>query len=73
MVTDAMFDANSKQLVELIKSSEGAFCASRWHYIFRDFDGFTGFDLYGKLNSEDKNSCLQLAEWLVQKFCGGAK
>lgn len=51
-ITDKEFDSISNQLVSMIKlyGQKG----TMYEYCFKDFDGSTGFDLYGKLNSYDK-------------------
>lgn len=56
LVSDRVFDNNSKQLVELIQKNKGngIHKSTKLYYIFKDFDGSTGFDLYHRLNKEDK-------------------
>lgn len=38
-------------------------------YVFADFDGTTGFDLYYRLNERDKNRISEIAQYLI----GGIK
>ena len=38
-------------------------------YVFADFDGTTGFDLYYSLNERDKNRISEIAQYLI----GGIK
>lgn len=54
VVSDKVFDANSKQLLELIKKNKTDFKASQYYYAFKNFDGNTGFDLFTKLKKDDK-------------------
>lgn len=62
--SDERFDSNSKQLMDMIRLNPEDFSNSRWYYVMYDFDGSTGFDLYGKLNKKDKPVMLQEAEWV---------
>ena len=54
IVTDSVFDGNCRQLVELIRTSPESFENSDLYYVFKDFDGSTGFDLYHRLDRIDK-------------------
>lgn len=54
-ISDFMFDANCKQLVELREvMGEKEFGKTKYAYAFIKFDGSTGFFLYKALNAEDK-------------------
>lgn len=64
VIKDAQFDFNSKLLVSMAKSNTSQFKATRWYYVMKDFDGSTGFDLYGKLNFKDKKIILQTANYV---------
>jgi len=66
VVSDAMYDQNSNQLIELIKADRQSFRSSRWYRIFKDFDGSTGFDLYSKLSSKEQNELEHLAMQIVK-------
>lgn len=55
VVSDRMYDMNSKQLVELfedmpLKEKQ----KTRYWYVFKFFDGSSGFGLYEGLNFEDR-------------------
>jgi hypothetical protein len=65
IISDSMFDANSKQLVELIKSDQEACRASKWYKVFKGFDGSSGFDLYSKLSREKQKELMGLATHLI--------
>jgi hypothetical protein len=54
LVTDKVYDDNCKQLVGYQNEFRKAFKSSMYYYVFHDFDGSTGFDLYYRLNKEDK-------------------
>lgn len=54
VVSDKVFDDNSRQLVELMQEmSQEDLKRTRYWYMMRDFDGSTGFDLPSKLSKED--------------------
>ena len=54
VVDDAMFDNNSRQLVALQKEHSDLAPRTIYWYVFKDFDGTTGFDLYARLNPQDR-------------------
>jgi NAD-dependent DNA ligase len=37
IVSDAVYDANAKLLVQLAKADHGAYIASKWHSVFKGF------------------------------------
>ena len=51
-LSDKDYDEISKQLVELQKTVDVRL--TQYGYIFYDFDGSTGFDLYDRLKEADK-------------------
>lgn len=54
IVDDKMFDNNCRQLVKMQKDNPIEAKQTAYWYIFKDFDGTTGYDLYGRLNQNDK-------------------
>lgn len=55
VVSDRMYDMNSKQLVELFESmSLKEKQKTKYWYVFKTFDGSSGFGLYEGLNFEDR-------------------
>ena len=66
IVSDEKFDANAKQLVEIIQMNPEASEAMRWKYVFEDFDGSTGFHLYSRMKRADKNRMMWEAKWVKQ-------
>lgn len=58
-LTDKQYDELSKQLVELQKDID--INDTQYGYIFYDFDGTTGFDLYHRLNKQDKEYLMNIA------------
>lgn len=56
LISDKDYDSISKQLVELQKGKGVDWIkeTTQYGYVFYDFDGSTGFDLYDRLNENDK-------------------
>lgn len=52
VITDKRFDEAAKQLVELQKNYD--ISKTQYGYVFYDFDGTTGFDLWERLTAVDK-------------------
>lgn len=74
-ISDKDFDELSHQLVELMNSTDISECEkSTYWYCMYDFDGSTGFHLYGRLNKSDKVYLKQIAGLVLKQFRGtGAK
>ena len=66
IVSDADYDANSRQLVGLMRIDCEASKASKWHYVFKGFTGSTGFDLYSKLKKEHAEDLKTIAYHLLR-------
>lgn len=65
-VSDHDYDNISRQLVEMQNScSKEELSETKYGYAFEDFDGSTGFDLFSKLNHEDKVWIEDLARSLI--------
>lgn len=58
-LTDKEYDELSKQLVELQQDIN--ISDTQYGYVMYDFDGTTGFDLYERLNSYDKEYLRSIA------------
>ena len=67
LVTDKKFDSTAKQLVELQKDIDDI-GNTQYGYVFQDFDGTTGFDLYERLNDEDRKYIYQLANHTIKLY-----
>lgn len=70
VVNDATFDKNCKDLVDLIKMNPETHKESNLYYIFKDFDGSTGFDLYHGMCDGDKEKYMKKAKYIL-RICGG--
>lgn len=68
VVTDAQFDSNSRQLVELMQKHPQAVSKTKYAYCMHDFDGSTGFDLPSRLNEEDGQKLRADASRLGAKY-----
>ena len=64
-LSDKDYDEISKQLVELQKTVD--VILTQYGYIFYDFDGSTGFDLYDRLTEEDKKYMDAITNLVFQK------
>lgn len=64
-LTDNQYDELSRQLVDMQKGVD--IKDTQYGYIFYDFDGTTGFDLYHRLNDYDKRYLYNIA----CHVCGG--
>lgn len=67
LVTDAVFDANCRQLVRGMEKSHKSLKKTSYYYCMHDFDGATGFDLYHKLNEHDRAYLTQIAGHLASQ------
>lgn len=68
ITTDYKYDMNCKQLVRLQDKFRKSNKNSRYYYVFKDFDGSTGFDLIYKLKGEDYAKLVAKAEYLINRF-----
>ena len=71
IVTDKQFDANARQLVQMQKEHPEETKQSDYFYVFYDFDGSTGFDLYYRLKPKDKIYLKQIAMHVLKLHSGG--
>lgn len=67
--TDKHYDEVSKQLVFMqeAKTIEWIKHNTQYGYVFYDFDGTTGFDLWDRLKEKDKQYISNIAEKLVKR------
>ena len=73
VVEDKMFDANARQLVEMQSKFYDDAEESEYWYVFYDFDGSTGFDLYDRLNKKDKKYLKHIAQLVLSSYKTGGK
>jgi len=66
IVSDKYYDEVSKQLVVLQKENKSVVKETMYGYVFHDFDGSTGFDLYDKLNKKDKEYLMEITQMVLR-------
>lgn len=68
-VSDAKYEAIVKQFIELKSMMDpDEFKKTTYHYVMYDFDGSTGFDLYYRLNSYDRQYLTGIAESVLEQW-----
>lgn len=66
-VPDHVYDANARQLVDEMSSMTlGEKKKSRLWYAFKDYDGSTGFHLYSRLTTQDKDLLMNDAKFALR-------
>ncbi len=68
IVPDSMWDNNARQYMDILYESPGLLTKIRWQHIMYDFDGTTGFHLFGRLNRKEKKRLYDIAWNLVHKI-----
>ena len=66
-LTDKQYDELSRQLLDLQKDVDVH--KTQYGYVMHDFDGTTGFDLYGRLNEKDKKYLMHIAQHALGLEC----
>lgn len=66
-MSDTQYNAISQQLSEMKESFPDDFNKTMYAYVFRDFDGSTGFDLFRKLRKEDKEHLMMIQDMFLKK------
>lgn len=67
IITDKEYDSVSRQLLQYAKKLNTEYKTTKYYYVFKEFDGSTGFDLYDNLNSKDKQILLEQANYLLRR------
>ena len=65
-MSDKQFDDVCKQLLKLEKETFNYYL-TEYYYVFKDFDGITGFDLFHRLNQRDKKYLLNITKFILKK------
>lgn len=66
IVSDKYYDELSKQLVVLQNKNKSVVKETQYGYVFQDFDGSTGFDLYHRLNKKDKEHLMRITQMVLR-------
>lgn len=67
IVSDAFYDSLARQLVKMKKENPKAFAKSKYFYAMKDFDGSTGFNLYNRLCTKDRDYLMSIATMLKKQ------
>ena len=68
IIPDKQFDEEARQLVNLQKKNKKDLNKSEYYYCMKDFDGSTGFDLFGRLKQYDKVYLTHLAKYILKLY-----
>jgi hypothetical protein len=63
---DHVYDANVRQIQELILRYPEEARKSRWYYLFKGFNKASGFNLFSKLNTPDKMYLMDFIDQLLK-------
>ena len=66
LVDDRTYDMNEVQLAKMMKKYPKAARKSRYAYVFKGFDGSTGYDLPGKLNKADRKYFNEIINFILK-------
>ena len=69
IISDQQFDKLCKKLLTGIKHTKD-YQKSDYFYVFYDFDGSTGFDLYDRLEDDDKEYLTHIAKNMYSLYMG---
>lgn len=72
ILSDKEFDDLSKKLIELSKQTED-YDKTDYYYCFYDFDGSTGFHLYGRLKDQDRIYLTNLSNFILKQVKRGKR
>ena len=62
IVSDANYNANTKQLLYLKEKYPESFKKTKYYKYFKDFESGTGFDLYSKIKSDNNIELMKALE-----------
>lgn len=68
VVSDNMYDANSKQLADLKEAHPDSWDKAKYTYAMKDFDGSTGFGFTEKLEEKERKLILFDITILTYRF-----
>lgn len=71
VISDSQFDTLSKQLVEMAAENKEEAKQTDYYYCMKDFDGSTGFDLWHRLNEQDKEKLELIAYGVLRMYRKG--
>jgi hypothetical protein len=65
IISDQQFDKMCRSLLKGIQYTKD-YKRSDYFYVFYDFDGTTGFNLYHRLEDDDKEYLMNLAKYILK-------
>ena len=65
IISDQKFDKMCRSLLKGIQYTKN-YQKSDYFYVFYDFDGSTGFNLYHRLEDDDKEYLMNLAKYILK-------
>lgn len=68
IVEDSFYDQTARRLVALQKDCKCGIENTQYGYVFHDFDGTTGFDLFHRLNDKDKNHISNIGALVIRNM-----
>lgn len=69
-ISDMQYDKTCKQYLECAKENKKVLKETKYYYVFKDFDGNTGFDLVPRLKEEHREKVRRRVKhclWLRSK------
>lgn len=66
LINDRQYDLKAAELVKLQRSTD--ITTTQYGYVFYDFDGTTGFDLFHRLKPHDKQYIVQIAHHVIKLY-----
>lgn len=68
VISDKKYDRYSRLLVSKIQKYNSKIRSTQYGYVFYDFDGNTGFDLYDRLNVADRKRVKDVATTVLKLY-----
>lgn len=68
VISDKKYDKYSRLLASKIEKYSSRIPSTQYGYVFYDFDGNTGFDLYDRLNKSDKKRVRDVATTVLRNY-----
>lgn len=68
-VSDSVYETIVKQLVKMqSEARKEVLEKTAYYYVMYDFDGSTGFHLFGRLTEKDKNYLMSIAKAVLEQW-----
>ena len=70
VISDKKFDKKARLLASKVDKYKSRMKSTQYGYVFYDFDGTTGFDLFDRLNEQDKKQIVHIAYLVLRLYKG---